>query len=84
MVISFALSAIGLFGYAIAARTQLTVAVLLVPISLAITVAVPYQTFRYVLPLAPFLFFYLLERVGAIAAWCAGAMGSGRPTRRGS
>ena len=70
MVISFVLSAIALVGYVRAARTSLTAAELLVPISLALTVAVPFQTFRYVLPLAPFMFFYLVEGVRTATVWC--------------
>ncbi len=76
MVIVFALSAIALLGYASALRARVTVAEVLVPISLAITVAVPYQTFRYVLPLAPFLFFYLLEGVRSAAIWCGRVIGA--------
>jgi hypothetical protein len=78
MIISFALSAIALLGYASTVRTRLMVAELLVPISLAMAIAVPFQTFRYVLPLAPFLYFYLLEGVRGIAAWCAHAIGTVR------
>jgi len=74
MVIAFALSGFALAGYVSAVRARLTAAELLVPFSLALTVAVPFQTFRYVLPLAPFLFFYLIEGVRAATIWGAGAL----------
>jgi hypothetical protein len=69
MIISCVLSAIALIGYVSAARTRLTVAELLVPISFAMIVVVPFFTFRYVLPLAPFLFFYLVEGLRAATVW---------------
>ena len=76
MVIAFVLSAFVLTGYVSAAREHLTAAELLVPLSLALTVAVPFQTFRYVLPLTPFLFFYLIEGVRRVTVWCGRAMGA--------
>jgi hypothetical protein len=69
MVIAFVLSAFVLAGYVTAVRAGLTAAELLVPISLVLTVAVPFLTFRYVLPLTPFLFFYLLEGVRTVTVW---------------
>jgi hypothetical protein len=74
MVISFVFSVFVLAGYASAVRARLTAAELLVPMSLALTVAVPFQTFRYVLPLAPFLFFYLIEGVRTATVWGARAL----------
>ncbi len=76
MVIAFVLSAFVLAGYVSAAREHLTAAELLVPLSLALTIAVPFQTFRYVLPLTPFLFFYLIEGVRRVSLWCGRAMGA--------
>jgi hypothetical protein len=76
MVIAFVLSAFVLAGYVSAARERLTAAELLVPLSLALTVAVPFQTFRYVLPLTPFLFFYLIEGVRRATVWCGRATGA--------
>ena len=61
MAISFALSAIAVFGYIRTVRQRVTVAEFLVPISLAITVLWPWWTFRFVLPLSPFLFFYFIR-----------------------
>ena len=69
LCISFAFSSIMLIGFVSAARTRHTAAELLVPISLAMIVVVPFFTFRYVLPLAPFLFFYLAEGLRTAARW---------------
>ncbi|MCU1382446.1 MAG: hypothetical protein JWL71_1143 [Acidobacteria bacterium] len=67
MIVSFVFSAIVLIGYSRTVRTRVTVAELLVPISLAMIVLVPFFTFRYVLPVAPFLFFYLAAGLQAPA-----------------
>ena len=69
MIISFVLSSIALIGYVSAARARLTAAEVLLPISFAMIVAVPFFTFRYVLPLAPFLFFYLVEGIRTSTRW---------------
>ena len=61
MVISFLLSGIALVGFVQALRERVTVAELLVPISLAIIAVWPYWSFRFVLPLAPYLFLYFVK-----------------------
>ena len=61
MAISLVLSAIALFGYLRTVRERVTVAEVLVPLSLAITVLWPWWTFRFVIPLTPFLFFYFVQ-----------------------
>lgn len=66
---SLVLSAIALAGFAGAARRQLTVAELTVAISLAMIALVPALTFRYVLPLAPFIVFYFLCGVEVVTAF---------------
>lgn len=78
--LSLAISAFALIGFVTAARRGLTMAEFLVPLTLAMIVLVPALTFRYVLPLAPFIVFYFfcgLERVRALmlrsAAWQFGA-----------
>lgn len=72
IVISFLISGVVLLiGYVSVARTRLSAAELLVPISIAMIVVVPFWTFRYVLPLAPFLFFYFLEGLRVLAIWIA-------------
>jgi hypothetical protein len=70
VVIAFTLSAIALIGYGSAARRRLTPVEFLVPLSLAIIIAVPFFTYRYVLPLAPFLLFYLAEGLRTATLWC--------------
>jgi hypothetical protein len=67
MAISLSLSALVLVGFVQAARTQVTVAEVLCPISLAIIFVWPFWTFRFVVPLAPYLFFYLVAGIRAVA-----------------
>ena len=45
----------------------MSVAEILVPISLTITILWPWWTFRFVLPLTPFLFFYFVAGLRSIA-----------------
>jgi hypothetical protein len=69
--VSLVISAFVLAGYVAAARQRVTVVEWLVPLTLAMIVLVPALTFRYVLPLAPFVIFYFfcgLERARALAA----------------
>jgi hypothetical protein len=63
MVISFLFSALALAGWIVACRSGPTAAEFLVPLAFGMIVLVPYQTFRYTLVLAPFLFFYLVSGV---------------------
>jgi hypothetical protein len=60
MAISCVLAAIVLLGFVRTVRLA-TPAEFLVPISLIITVFWPWWTFRFVVPLAPFLFLYLIQ-----------------------
>lgn len=64
---SFFLAILLVIGYAIAVRAEFRLADLAVVFSLAITVLWPWETFRFVLPLTPFLIFYLLTSVQTIA-----------------
>jgi hypothetical protein len=68
MAISLALSAIVVLGFVETARRRLTVAELLVPISLGIIFFWPFWTFRFVVPLTPYLFFYLITGIRTLAA----------------
>jgi hypothetical protein len=61
MAVSSLLSAIVAWGFVRAVRERVTVAEVLVPISLAITVLWPFWSFRFVVPLAPFLYFYFVK-----------------------
>ena len=66
--VSLIVSGVVLLGYVAAARRGVTVVELIVPITLAMVAVVPALTFRYVLPLAPFVVFYFfcgLERARA-------------------
>jgi hypothetical protein len=58
-IVSLLLGVIGLVGFVRAARERLGLVELLVPLSIAMAVLVPYWTYRYVLPLAPFIFGYV-------------------------
>ena len=63
--VSLAVSAVVFVGFVAAARRAVTVVELMVPITLLMVALVPALTFRYVLPLAPFVVFYFfcgLER----------------------
>jgi hypothetical protein len=66
--VSLVLSAIAGIGLVRAIRNNLSVGDFVVVITLAIVVVVPARTFRYILPLAPFLVFYFLRGLEAIAA----------------
>lgn len=71
LVTSSLLSAIALIGFFTIVRTGVTVAELIVPITIAMVVLVPARTFRYVLPLAPFVVFYFFRGIEAVGAWIA-------------
>jgi hypothetical protein len=61
LAISFVLSGIVFWGFVRSVREKVTVAEFIVPISLVLTLIWPFHTFRFVLPLAPFLYFYLIQ-----------------------
>lgn len=64
---SFLLTILLVVGFITAVRAQFRLADLAVLLSLGITVLWPWETFRFVLPLTPFLIFYLLTSLRAIA-----------------
>jgi len=68
MIISLVLGVIAAIGYIRAARERIGVPEVLVPVTLAMVVLVPFWTYRYVLPLTPFLFFYVLQAVRTASA----------------
>ena len=68
VAISFALSAVALVGFAAVARRRITVAELLAPIALAIILIWPFWSFRFLLPLAPYLFFYFITGIQSLAS----------------
>lgn len=67
IIISSILSSLIVLGFIQMVR-RLTVAELLVPISLAIVLLWPFWSFRFVLPLTPFLFLYFLRGLHALAS----------------
>lgn len=82
MAVSFAISAIILIGFAGLARSGVTVAELLVPIALAMILLVGAQSYRYVLPLAPFLLLYFWRGADATCALVVRAVWASTPRAR--
>ncbi len=58
--VSLILGVIVLFGFWRAARERLTLAEIVMPLTMGVIVLWPFETVRYVLPLAPFVIFYFL------------------------
>ena len=76
LAISFVLSVICVGGYIAVCRERLTAAELLVPLSIGLALLVPFWTYRYILPLAPFVFLYLLAGIRAVATLIARSRGA--------
>lgn len=77
MAISLLLAVVAFAGYVQSMRRGISVAELLVPLTLVIVLLWPYWSFRFVLPLTPFLLFYfarglqlLAPRAATIALLC--------------
>lgn len=64
--LSYVLSLVLLLGFALAVRRRLGMAEITVVFSLGITCLWPWETFRFLLPLTPFLFVYLLEALRGV------------------
>jgi hypothetical protein len=60
LIISTLLGVLACIGYVAAVRREMTVSEWLLPISLVITLLWPFWSFRFVLPLAPLLYFHLI------------------------
>jgi hypothetical protein len=73
IAVSALLTAVALVGYAATVRRRLTAAEILVAVSIAILALVPVWTYRYLLPLAPFLFLYLVRGIEAATSRFAAA-----------
>lgn len=70
VVTSSVLSVFVLIGWLVTARRSVGVAEVLSPLTIAMVILVPTRTFRYVLPVAPFLVGYFLEGIeSAIGRW---------------
>jgi hypothetical protein len=65
-----------LTGFYMTVRRRITVAECIVVLTVAMVVCVPARTFRYVLPLAPFVLLYFFTGVDAIAARGRGLFGA--------
>jgi hypothetical protein len=68
IAVSFVLGAVVVWGFVRTVRERATVAEFLVPISLIITLLWPFWSFRFVLPLAPFLYMYLVKGLATVPA----------------
>jgi hypothetical protein len=66
MAVSLTFGVIVLVGFVAAARQRITVAEFLVPVAVAIVLLWPFWSFRFVLPLTPYLFFYLVAGLQAL------------------
>jgi hypothetical protein len=64
--VASAISLVMLAGFIVSLRRRVTVAEGIVALTIAMVLLVPAQTFRYVLPLAPFLIFYFFCGVDAL------------------
>jgi hypothetical protein len=71
--VSLAISLVAFIGFVAAARRQFTVVEAIVPLTVAMIVLVPARTFRYLLPLAPFVVFYFLCGLEVLSAAAARA-----------
>lgn len=67
--VSLPVSAVMVAGFVSIIRRRATVAEWMVPLTVAMVVFVPARTFRYVLPLTPFLLLYFFAGLETIAAW---------------
>jgi len=68
VIVSLVISAITLAGFVGIARQHFTLGEVFVPLSIGMIVLVPAPSFRYMLPLAPFVFFYFFAGLEAIVS----------------
>jgi hypothetical protein len=71
-VISAVLAALTLLGFARTARRRVTLAEIYVIGEMAIILAFPYPSYRYMVPLLPFFLIYTCEGIAAVVARSAG------------
>jgi hypothetical protein len=67
MLISLALSALVFLGFVQTARARVTLTEIFIPVALGIIVVWPFWTFRFLVPLTPYLFFYLITGIRTVA-----------------
>ena len=68
-IISWIFSLIILIGFIAQCRSRLTSVEIFIPITLGLIVIWPWLTFRFVLPLVPFLIAYFIDGTRAVARW---------------
>lgn len=66
LVVSYLLFLLVLLGFILAVREKLTAAEIAIPLMLGVIVLWPWETIRFVLPLAPFFFYYFVRGVGGL------------------
>ncbi len=76
------LSAVAVIGFFAAAHRRLTAAEFMVAATIAMVAFVPARTYRYILPLAPFILFYFLTGIQAIEMRFRAGTGSLTPAVR--
>jgi len=69
MLVSLLITVILVAGFVRLVRERLTVAEILVPLSLTMIALWPFWGFRFVLPLAPFLLLYFVSGVQSLSEW---------------
>jgi hypothetical protein len=79
LFVALPVSAIALIGFIAVARRRATVAEYMIPATIAMVVLVPARTFRYVLPLTPFVLFYFFHGIETLAEWVRRGRSSDRP-----
>jgi hypothetical protein len=75
MMISIVLGVVAIAGYIACCRERFGAADVLVPASVAMIALVPFWTYRYMLPLAPFIFCYLARGLRIAGGWRAARIG---------
>jgi hypothetical protein len=80
--LGFALGAVALIGFVAVAYRGLTAAEFMVAATIAMVAFVPARTYRYILPLAPFILFYFLNGIQAIETRFRSRPGSLTPAVR--
>ena len=66
MAVSAVLFLLMALGWGLAVRRRFSIAEIVVPLSLAVIVSWPFWSFRFVLPLTPFLLVYLVDGLRAV------------------
>lgn len=64
--LSLMVTALAIAGFISALRERITLAEIAVPLTLAITLLWPWEPFRFILPMFPFIMFYVLKGAAAI------------------